>query len=303
MGVVAPEMHQQAWRLAKRQHWIVTREQLLALGFTTGAIKHRLAAGRLHHVHTGVYTVGRPEITRLGRWMAAVLACGPHAVLSHESAAELFGIWRGGPAESHVLIPTASPRRHRGLVVHRRPCISAADVTTRQRIRVTTPACTLIDLAARHPRGDIEGAMNEADLRRLIDLRALRAVLDETASRPGVAKLRVTIDRRTFTFTRSQLERYFLRIVRRAGLPMPLTRTYVNGFEVDFYWPDLGLVVETDGGAFHRTPAQQAADRRRDQAHTAGGLTPLRFTHGQIRYEPSYTEEILTTVAARLAPG
>jgi very-short-patch-repair endonuclease len=78
---------------------------------------------------------------------------------------------------------------------------------------------------------------------------------------------------------------------------------YVNGFEVDFFWPDLGLVVETDGGAFHRTPAQQAADRRRDQTHTAAGLTPLRFTHGQVRYEPSYVGDTLTTVAGRLAPA
>jgi very-short-patch-repair endonuclease len=279
----------------------VTREQLLALGFTPDGIKHRLAAGRLHHVHAGVYAVGRPELTRLGRWMAAVLACGPFAVLSHDSAAELLGIWRGESAECHVLVASASPHRHAGLRVHRRPSLNAPDITTRHRIRVTTPACTLIDLAARHPRGDIEGALNEADLRRLIDLRALRNQLDKTPGRPGLAKLRVTIDRRTFTFTRSELERYFLRIARRAGLPKPLTRTYVNGFEVDFYWPDLGLVVETDGGAFHRTPAQQAADRRRDQAHTAAGLTPLRFTHGQIKYEPSYTEEILTTVAARLA--
>jgi very-short-patch-repair endonuclease len=168
---------------------------------------------------------------------------------------------------------------------------------------VTTAACTLFDLAARHPRDEIEAALNEADLRGLIELAALRAQLDRTPPRPGVAKLRITIDRRTFTFTRSALERHFLRIVRRAGLPKPITRVYVNGFEVDFYWPDLGLVVETDGGAFHRTPAQQSADRRRDQAHTATGLTPLRFTHGQIRYEPSYTEETLTTVATRLAPA
>jgi very-short-patch-repair endonuclease len=235
--------------------------------------------------------------------MAAVLACGPHAVLSHESAGELFGFWRGGSNVSHVLVATATPHRHPGVRVRRRPSLARDDVTFRQRIPVTTAACTLIDLAARHPRADIEAALNEADLRGLIELAALRAQLDRTPPRPGVAKLRITIDRRTFTFTRSALERHFLRIVRRAGLPKPLTRVYVNGFEVDFYWPDLGLVVETDGGAFHRTPAQQGADRRRDQAHTAAGLTPLRFAHGQVRYEPSYTEETLTTVATRLAPA
>jgi very-short-patch-repair endonuclease len=300
---MAGDIDRRVRQLALKQHGAVSRQQLLALGFSRHAIDHRIGTGRLHPVCPGVYALGRPELGQLGRWSAAVLACGPHAVLSHESAGALFGFWRGGERKIHLLVASASPRRHQGLAVHRRPSLSAADVTASRRIPVTTPACTLIDLASRHPRGAIEGALNEADLRRLIDLRALRAALDKTPRRPGVAKLRVTIDRRTFTFTRSELERYFLRIVRRIGLPMPLTRTYVNGFEVDFYWPDLGLVVENDGGAFHRTPAQQAADRRRDQAHTAAGLTPLRFTHGQIRYEPSYTEEILTTVAARLAPA
>jgi very-short-patch-repair endonuclease len=117
-----------------------------------------------------------------------------------------------------------------------------------------------------------------------------------------LAKLKTTIDRRTFTYTRSELERAFLPLARRAGLPKPLTRVYVNGYEVDFYFPELGLVVETDGGTFHKTPMQQAADRKRDNAHAiAPGPPPLRFTHGQIRYERAYVLETLTTVAARLA--
>jgi very-short-patch-repair endonuclease len=110
-----------------------------------------------------------------------------------------------------------------------------------------------------------------------------------------VAVLRKTLDRRTFRMTRSELERYFLPLTERAGLPLPLTKLWVNGFEVDFYWPDLGLVVETDGLQYHRTPAQQAQDRLRDQAHTASGMTPLRFTHEQVRYEPAH---ILATLIA-----
>jgi very-short-patch-repair endonuclease len=191
-------------------------------------------------------------------------------------------------------------RGHPGIRVHRRAHI---DATTHHGIPVTTPTATLIDLAANHPRNEVEAALNEADLRGLIKLEALRAELDTTARRPGLAKLKITIDRLTFTFTRSQLERFFLPIARRAGLPKPLTRVYVNGYEVDFFFPDYGLVIETDGGAFHRTPAQQAADRRRDQTHTAAGLTPLRFTHGQIRHEPSYVLDTVRTVARRLAPA
>ena len=99
------------------------------------------------------------------------------------------------------------------------------------------------------------------------------------------------LDRRTFRLTDSELERRFLPLARAAGLPVPLTRQRVNGFEVDFFWPDLGLVVETDGLRYHRTPAQQARDRLRDQAHTAAGLTPLRFTHAQVRFEPGHVRE------------
>ncbi len=120
------------------------------------------------------------------------------------------------------------------------------------------------------------------------------------AGSEGVAALRETLDRRTFVLTDSELERRFLPIARGAGLPPPETQRMVNGFRVDFYWHELGLVVETDGLRYHRTPAQQAADRVRDQAHTAAGLTPLRFTHAQVRYERRHVEETLRTISQRL---
>jgi hypothetical protein len=163
---------------------------------------------------------------------------------------------------------------------------------------------TLIDLAARHPRNEIEAALNEADLRGLVKLKTLREDLARMPRMPGLAKLKATIDRTTFTFTRSELERAFLPIAKAAGLPTPLTRVHVNGYEVDFYFPQLGLVVETDGGTFHRTPMQQSADRRRDNAHAVtSGPPPLRFTHGQIRFERAYVRDTLTRAAARRAPA
>jgi very-short-patch-repair endonuclease len=160
---------------------------------------------------------------------------------------------------------------------------------------------TLVDLAARLQPGALEAAINEADARDLIAPDQLRLELEELPRHPGVARLRRILDRRTFALTRSELERLFLPLARAAGLPKPLTRTWLNGFEVDFFWPDLGLVVETDGLRYHRTPAQEARDRLRDQAHTASGLTPPRFTHAQIRYEPAYVRRILARVVARLA--
>ena len=141
--------------------------------------------------------------------------------------------------------------------------------------------------------------INEADKYNLTTPPRLRAALDERTGEPGVSLLRQILDRRTFRLTKEELERRFLPLAARAGLPVPLTGRWVNGFEVDFYWPDLGLVVETDGLRYHRTPAEQARDRLRDQAHTAAGLTQLRFTHEQVRYEPEYVRGILAQTASR----
>jgi very-short-patch-repair endonuclease len=165
---------------------------------------------------------------------------------------------------------------------------------------VTKPVLTLVNLAALLDGDGLEAAVNEADARGVIDPERLRGGLDRYARIPGAAALRKTLDRHTFRRTDSWLERAFRPIVQRAGLPRPATRKRVNGFRVDFYWPELGLVVETDGLTYHRTPAQQATDRRRDQVHTAAGLTVLRFTHAQIRYEAAYVETTLAAVAARL---
>ena len=126
-------------------------------------------------------------------------------------------------------------------------------------------------------------------------------MLWSACSEASLAKLRETLDRRTFTLTDSELERRFLPLARRAGLPQPCTQAKVNGFRVDFYWPDLGLVVEPDGLRYHRTPAQQAQDQRpRPEATLAAGLTPLRFTHAQVRFEPEHVHRTLAAVRGRL---
>jgi len=167
---------------------------------------------------------------------------------------------------------------------------------------VTGPICTLIDIAATLGRAQLEAAVNEADKRDLADPERLRSALEEVPFRPGVRALRQLLDRRTFNLTDSELERRFLPLVREAGLPAPQTGRFLNGFKVDFYWPDLGLVVETDGLRYHRTPAQQARDRIRDQAHAAARLTPLRFTRAQVRFEPGHVSTTLAAVADRVGP-
>jgi very-short-patch-repair endonuclease len=231
--------------------------------------------------------------------MTAVLGCGPGAMLSHGSAAALWGIgqeWR----EIEVTVRSASPRRRDGVRVRRRPTLADAHVTEREGVPVTGLVQTLVDLAAVHKRAAVERAVNEADRLGLIDPPTLRRALEVHRWEPGVRPLRTMLDRRTFRLTRSDLEGLFLPMVEQVGLPLPLTKQWVNGFEVDFYWPDLEFVIETDGLQYHRTPAEQARDRLRDQAHTAAGMTNLRFTHEQVRYEPAHVRAVLAPTAARV---
>ena len=159
-----------------------------------------------------------------------------------------------------------------------------ADVLVRDSVLpVDFPTRTLIDLAtllSRRARASVR-----ADKLDLVDSEQRRSALENRSGERGLAALRALLDRSTFTLTDSELERRFLPIARSAGLPKPETGVVVNGFKVDFLWRDRSLVVETDGLRYHRTPAQQARDRRRDAAHAAAGLTTLRFTHAQVAYE------------------
>jgi len=232
--------------------------------------------------------------------MAAVLACGSGAVLSHSSAAALLGIGSEMDEQIEVSIRSAHDRRRSGLRIHRRPGLRDEDVGFFQRIPVTSPAQTIVDMAARLPRIEVERMVDEADRLDLIHPPELREALGGHAGQPGVARLREWLDRRTFRLTRSKLERWFLPLADRAGLSVPETKAWVNGFEVDFHWPQLRLVVETDGLRHHRTAAQQMRDSERDQAHTMAGYTCLRFTHEQVRYEPERVLATLRPVARRL---
>jgi very-short-patch-repair endonuclease len=296
------------WELAREQHWVVTRAQLMKLGMGSAAIRHRLRNGRLHRVMPGVYAVGRPEVDSRGRWMAAVLACGPHAFLSHQSAAALLGIRAERPGLIDIVVPDQVFRRRPGIRVHRwAGLVSPSDGSRRwpatgsvDRIPVTGPVPTLVDLAMCLPTAELESAINEASQLDLVDPEALREALDSFPKRPGVARLRRLLDRDTFVLTETRLEQLLLPLARAAGLPLPQTQVWLNGFRVDFYWPDLGLVVEADSLRYHRTAAKQAGDNRRDQAHIAAGLMPLRFTHWQVSHEPEHVRQMLTIAARRL---
>lgn len=288
----------EAWRLARRQHGVVTRRDLLGLGFSPKAIQHRMRTGRLHPVTAGIYLVGRPELTPEVRWMAAVLACGEGAVLSHRSAGALWRIAGERRGERvNVSVRRASEARRAGLKVHRRPTLSVADVGSHRGIPITKPIQTLVDLATELPRNRLERAVNEADKLDLVDPGTLRAALEGRSGQPGVRVLRDLLDRHTFRLSDSELEVLFRPLAAAAGLSPPMTMQRVNGFEVDFFFPDLGLVVETDGWRYHRTPAAQTRDAVRDQTHTAAGIATLRFSHHQVKYEPTYVRRVLARTA------
>jgi very-short-patch-repair endonuclease len=264
------------------------------------AIEHRVATGRLHLISRGVYAVGRRDLTPHGRWMAAVLACGDGAVLSHRSAAELWGIGREWEGRIDVSIPRRSRLERRGVRVRCRPSLPSRSLVRRHEIPVTMPVQTLIDLATELKILRLERAVNEADKLDLVDPETLRTALDGYVGMPGVKTLRTLLDRHTFRLSDSDLEILFRPLALAAGFPLPLTKHWVLGYETDFFFVDQGLVVETDGLRYHRTPAQQARAVKRDQTHTASGLRVLRFTHWQIAYEPNEVTHILRTIRPHL---
>jgi uncharacterized protein DUF559 len=248
----------------------------------------------------GVYAVGWPQMTKRRRWMVAVLACGEGAVLSHCSAAALWGIGEERNGRIDVSIRRRSELKRPGLRVRARAKLDPARIAVKDGIPLTDVVQTLVDLATELPSRRVERAINEADKHDLVDPETLRCRLGGYEGEPGVKPLRTLLDKRTFRLSDSDLEIFFRPIASAAGLPPPLSQQVVNGWEVDFYWPDLGLIVETDGLRYHRTASTQTRDVRRDRAHALAGKTPLRFTHYEVKYEPTQVRQELKRAAAML---
>jgi hypothetical protein len=300
VGSILDTRSAEAWAIAKKQHGVITRRQLLALGFSRRSIEHRLSRGRLHSVARGVYVVGWHEMTQTQRWMVAVLACGEGAALSHRSAAALWGIGNERPGVVDVSVRRRCRLRRPDLKIRARRTLALKDIGSRDGIPVTGPVRTLVDLGTELNSLVLERTVNEADKRNLVDPETLRTALDGYAGEPGVRPLRKLLDKRTFRLSDSALEVLFRPIAAAADLPPPLTKQMVNGFEVDFYWPNLDLVVETDGLRYHRTPSAQARDAQRDRAHALAGMTSLRFTHYEVKFEAAQVRAELRRIAAAL---
>ena len=289
------------WRLARRQHGVLTRRDLEAFGYSKMAVEHRIATGRLHLVSRGVYAVGRRELTPFGRWMAAVLVCGDGAALSHKSAAEPWEIGKEG-RRIDLSVTRRCKIRRAGIEVRSRLSLPSTSLTRRHGIPVTDPVQTLIDLATELQDLKLERAVNEADKLDLVDPETLRLALDTHVGMPGVKRLRTMLDRHTFRLSDSDLEILFRPLARAAALPSPLTKYRVLGYEVDFWFPEHRLVVETDGLRYHRTPSQQARAARRDQTHVAAGYRVLRFTHWKIVHSPGEVAAVLRAISVAATP-
>jgi hypothetical protein len=280
------EMERQLAIKAGRQHGLVARDQLLAIGFGKDAISNRLISARLRRIHPSVYAVGSQPLDQQARWYAALLACRPHPFLSHVSSAAKRGLMaERGPV--HVTV-AGSPKRLAGVVVHRCRRLDPADVTRIDGLPVTTLARTLLDLAETETRDRLEKVFEEVDRRELLDLEALRACADRNPGRRGAARMAELIDRYTPTpGANDGIEREFGLILREEGLPVPQVNVLVHGILVDCWWPEARFVVELDSRAFHATWEARERDLARDAALLREGITTLRVTDRRMRRERS----------------
>jgi very-short-patch-repair endonuclease len=286
--------------LAERQRGVVAHRQLVQMGLGRGEIWRRLDAGRLHALHRGVYAVGHRRLPAGGHWMAAVLACGPTALLSHRSAAALWGI--RPTAATRVDVTHAGRTRHNrsGIAVHRPRRLHEEDSTVRDGIPVTSISRTLLDLAAVVRPRQLAKAVEAAERLRVFDLTALERQMDRSPRRAGLRSLRAALHEYVEPpFTRSGLERRFFDLCRKVGLPRPQTNVFLAGQEVDVLWPEQRVVVELDTRDYHQTSAAFERDRRRDATLQLAGYRVLRVTDRRLAREPHAVLGMLRALLSR----
>ena len=291
---------------AGRQHGVVALEQLIEIGLSASAVRSRVATGRLHRVHRGVFVVDPAPLTGKGRWMAAVLACGDGAVLSHRSAAALWGLRADNRAVIDVTVPRRGGRERRGIDVHHSSTLIEPDTTDVDGIPCTSLARTPLDLAEVVDRRGVERAIDRAEMLRLFDMRAVDDVLARASGRRGASLLRSVLAEHHAgsTLTESEIEELLLAICRTAGLPSPEVNAWValddgGGFRPDVLWREQRLIVETDGRDVHSTRQAFERDRKRDQRLMLAGWRVVRFTWRQITREPRRVAEMLRALLAQ----
>ena len=295
--------------LAALQHGVVALLQLVAIGLSARAVHRRVAAGRLHRVHEGVYAVGHPRLTRKGRYMAAVLACGERSALSHRSAADLRSLRHSSYELVDVISPRRPGRRRDGIQAHTSSTLLTRDIDEVDGIRCTSVARTLLDLAAVLPRRAVERAFDEAEVLQILDARTIEDVLARAGKHRGAGVLRAVLADHAVgtTRTRNDLEEAFLAICDTAGVPRPEVNARIGleptGYDADFLWRAERLIAEVDGGASHGTSRAFVNDRVRDQRLTLAGFQVVRFPWQQVFDEPETVgATVRTLLYASMSP-
>jgi very-short-patch-repair endonuclease len=284
--------------VASQQLHLITTAQARAAGLTNRALATRCKNGLLHRVHHGVYLHGQPTFLPGGGELAAVLACGEHAVVASGSACALFGVIpdRGGPVDITVI---GSRRVRAGIRIHRASKLHPADSGTLRGIPIVSPARALLEFAAEATGDELERAIAEAYAQRLTTERAIKETIARNPLRTGVAALKAELQREGGpAWTQREAERRLKLVLRKAHLPTPQTQYWVAGYPADFAWPKQRLIVEVDSFQFHGHRQAFERDRKRDQAHVLAGYRVIRITWRQLDEEP-FT--VVATIAAALS--
>ena len=292
-------------RLAEGQYGLVTRRQLETLGLGRGSIESRLQRGQLHPIHRSVYAVGHRLLSERGRWMAAVMACGEGAVLSHRAAGRLWGIVPSGDGLPEVTRSKGWKQRP-GIVQHHSP-LPPDEVDRFAGIPVTGLSRTLLDLASVLSLSQLERALNEAEVLGLTDRTSIRTLLERYPRRRGTAVLRRLLrdEDALRGITRRELEARFATILAATDLPRPQRNVdlAIGGrfFEVDCLWREQRLAVELDGRATHGTARAFEGDREKDRLLLVEGWNMVRITWRQLRDEPgAIVTDLSRLLAARV---
>jgi hypothetical protein len=286
--------------LAGRQYGVVSIRQLeRKLDYSRKAVQREVASGHLHPLHRGVYAVGHRLIPAHGHCLAAVLACGPNALLSHGSAAWLWGISRYGPAPLHVTSPI--PRKPRSPIrLHHSRILTEADRRIEANIPLTALPRTLLDCAAEYRLPRLQRMLERSEELGLFDLGPIEELLERSGRHKGRGRLRRAIALYApVPFTRSGFERRFFEAVLKAGLPRPATNYVEAGFELDVYWPERRFAVELDTYATHGTNAAFERDHLRDEDLALAGIELIRVTDVRFHREPQAVLERVATLLAR----
>jgi very-short-patch-repair endonuclease len=297
-GVLDPRIAE----LARKQHGVVGIHQLMALGLRRSAVGRRLRAGRLHRLHAGVYAVGHRHLSRRGLWMAAVLACGDGALLSHRSAAVVWAMVSMSPSRIDVTVPRRRSNGRRkgppGIAIHRPRTLEDCDCTHRWGIPITTPTRTLVDLGSVLSPTQLKNAFEEAEGKGILNRARLAHLCMASSGRRGSGTLRALLAARPLPLaeTRSRLEQRFLRFCRERGLPIPAVNVPLAGYNVDCLWPEQRVVVELDSWAHHGDRASFESDRRRDTRIQIAGHCIVRVTSRRISHEADLLEAELRTL-------